>query len=335
MKNFVPKIPWQIAIVLLGGAGFLLAFGCSCNHETSSASASDQTPQTQPDEFAAGQPAPGQPLFATDTDLADALVSAAKAQDHPQVHQLLGPDWKSLVSGDPHQDAESFQEFAQRASESMRLERQGDSTTIVHIGNDDWAFPIPLVKTPDGKWFLDTETGKQEVWARRVGKDELIAIGMCRALVIAQKIYGQEHPGADGQPIYAEHVQSQPGQTDGLFSPNDPSSPLIQAVAQTKLQDYQPEPGRHEPYHGYHFHVLKNQGPDASGGALTYLQHGQLVQGFAFVAFPDIYEWTGVMTFIVNQDGKVYQKDLGPDTTKIARKMTTFNPDSSWTLVNN
>lgn len=317
---------------LLGCAGLMLVLaGCAANQSTPTPPIPQPTAATQP-----GQPAPGQPLFAGDTELANALVAAVKAQDHEQVHTLLGADWKELVSGDAAQDAEAFQEFAQRAAERMRLERKNDSTTILIVGNDDWPFPIPLARTPQGKWFLDTESGKEEVWARRIGKDEFTAIAMCRLYVQAQKIYASEDEDGQRPRGYAEHIVSAPGKRDGLFwmtAAGEEPSPLARVIEQAKLVDYEPTPKKHEPYHGYHFRVLKAQGPDAPGGRRSYIVNGNMALGFALIAFPAEYKWTGVRSFIVNQDGKVYQKDLGPDTTSIARHMTEYNPDSSWTPV--
>jgi hypothetical protein len=331
MKTGTSRVIGWMAAGLLVGASFFLLNGCAGDKYESTPSISQQTPSQNP-----GEPGIGQPLFDSDTAVADSLVNAAKATDHEQVHLLLGPDWKELTSGDKAQDAESFKEFAGRAAERTRLEKVADSTTILHVGNDDWAFPIPIVKTAAGNWFLDTETGKTEVMARRIGKDELQAIQMCRLYVEAQWIYASQDRNGSDVPQYALKIRSTLGKTDGLYWPTAPGqepSPLARVIAQAKLEDYQPPKDKHEPYHGYHFRVLKRQGSDAAGGKYDFVINGNMIAGFALVAFPAEYESSGIMTFIVNQSGKVYQKDLGPDTVEIARHMTEYNPDSSWTLV--
>jgi hypothetical protein len=266
------------------------------------------------------------------------MLAAVKADDHDQVHLLLGPAWKELVSGDKVEDANAFHEFAQRASERTRLQKQDDTTSIVFVGNDDWPFPIPIVKTPDGsKWFLDTEAGKTEILARRIGENELDTIDVCRAYVAAQREYAAKDRDGSGVLKFAQRILSTPGKMDGLYWPAAPGqeqSPFANLFATAAAQGYQQTAGHpHEPYHGYHFRVLKRQGPAAPGGASDYVINGNMTAGFALVAFPVDYESSGIMTFIVNQDGKIYQKNLGPNTVDLARHMTEYNPDSTWTLV--
>lgn len=313
-------------ILVIGG----LLSTTGCNSTTSS-------PPTATSVQTSGVPAPGQPLFDTDQDAMNAMLKAVKDQDHDQVHRLLGPAWKELVSGDKVEDANAFKEFAQRASERTRLQKQDDSTSIIYVGSDDWPLPIPLTKTPEGKWFFDTEAGKTEILARRIGENELDAIEVCRDYVAAQREYASKDRDDSGVPKYAQRIQSTSGKMDGLYWPatsDQEQSPLGHFFAAAATQGYEQTAGRpHEPYQGYHFRVLKRQGPAAPGGKLDYVINGNMTAGFALVAFPADYGSSGIMTFIVNQQGDVYQKDLGSDTTKLARQMTEYNPDSSWTLV--
>jgi hypothetical protein len=322
-----------IAASFISCASFLLAGGCAAQSNSpqpiASSETSAQTPAQSP-----GQPGEGQPVFDSDKDAVAALLAAVKAQDHDQVHRLLGPAWKELVSGDKVEDANAFKEFAGRAAEKMHIDKKDESTSFLYVGKDDWRFPIPIVKAPDGKWFLDTEAGKEEVLARRIGQNELEAIAICRLYVQAQREYAsQVHDDSDVLK-YAQCILSRPGKQDGLYWPAAPGqapSPLARLVGQAKLEGY--TPGQHAPYHGYRFRVLKRQGESAPGGKYDYVINGNMVAGFALVAYPADYESSGIMTFIVSQRGKVFQKDLGPATTEIARKMNAYNPDSTWTLV--
>jgi hypothetical protein len=327
MKNPTRLIIAWIACVVLFMAGLLCMNGCASSAPAGS--------NDQPSSQAVNEPAPGQPQFDTDKAAADAVVDAAKNQDHDQVHLLLGPNWKDLISGDKVEDADDFKDFANRAAENMRLERQDDSTTILHVGSDDWAFPIPIVKTSDGKWFLDTNAGKAEVLARRIGRNELEAIQICHLFVDAEHEYASQDRNGSDVIQYAQRILSTPGSNDGLYwkAANDQSpSPLDELIQKAKLEGYSPQPGQHVPYHGYHFRVLKCQGTSAPGGQYDYVINGHMIAGFAIVGFPVEYGNSGIMTFIVNQEGKVYQKDLGPQTTDTARHMIEYNPDSTWTL---
>jgi hypothetical protein len=321
------NIGWIAAGILAGGA-VLLAGGCNGATSPPSGPTSGQV---------SGQPGQGQPLYASDEDALNAMMTAVKAQDHEQVHRILGPAWKELVSGDKVEDANAFTEFAHRAAERTRLQKEDDTTSIIYVGNDDWPFPIPLTRTPDGKWFFDTEAGKTEILARRIGENELDTIQVCRKYVVAQREYaGEDHDGS-GVLKFAQRILSTPGKMDGLYwktSPGQEQSPFGHLFAAAATEGYEQTTGQpHEPYHGYHFRVLKRQGSAAPGGKYDYVINGNMIAGFALVAFPVDYESSGIMTFIVNQQGNVYQNDLGPHTTELARQMTEYNPDSSWTLV--
>lgn len=318
----------RIVLGLLAGGILLLANGCN---------STTLAPLTPTSAQAAGEPGQGQPLFASDAEALTAMLTAVKAQDHDQVHHILGPAWKELVSGDKVEDGNAFSEFAHRSAERTRLQKQADTTSIIYVGNDDWPFPIPLAKTPGGKWFFDTEAGKTEILARRIGENELDTIQVCHAYVAAQREYASKDRDGSDVLKFAQRILSTPGKMDGLYwsaALGQEPSPFGHFFAIAATQGYQQTTGQpHEPYHGYHFRVLKRQGAAAPGGRYDYVINGNLIAGFALAAFPEDYESSGIMTFIVNQRGKVYQKDLGPQTRELARQMTEYNPDSTWTLV--
>ena len=320
------NIGWFAACLLAAGA-LLLATGCNSTINSPPGSPSAQIP---------GAPGRGQPLFASDEEAFNAMLTAVKAQDHDQVHLILGPAWKELVSGDKVEDANAFNEFAHRAAERRRLRKQDDATSIIHVGNDDWPLPIPIAKTPDGKWFFDTEAGKTEILARRIGENELDTIQVCRAYVEAQREYaGKDRDGSDVLK-FAQKIISTPGQMNGLYwkqAPGQEQSPFGHLFAAAAKEGYEQTTGHpRQPYHGYRFRVLKGQGSTAPGGKYDYVINGNMIAGFALIAFPADYESSGIMTFIVNQQGKIHQKDLGPQTIELARRMTEYNPDGSWTL---
>jgi hypothetical protein len=325
-----PLSRWLIA-GLFGAVGLMLAGGCTSDTKPPQAPAA-----TQPTAQLPGEPAAPQPVFNSDAEAVDALLAAVRAQDHEQVHRLLGPAWKELTSGDKVADANDFKDFAARAAERMRIEKKDDSTSLLRVGNDNWLFPIPIAKNSDGKWFLDTEAGKAQVLARRIGQNELDAIQICRLYVKAQQEYAAQDRDGSGGLKYAQRILSTPGKRDGLYwhaVGGKDRSPFARLIAEEKLEGYQPEPGKHVPYHGYRFRVLKLQGANATGGKRDYVINGNMTGGFALVACPAAYESSGIMTFIVNQDGIVYQKDLGPDTTNIAGHMKEYDPDNSWAPV--
>ncbi len=298
-----------------------------------SAAAPPPVPQTAP----AAAPQRGQLVFSSATAAAAALLAAVRAQDHQQLHRIFGPAIRELVSGDPVEDRQHFQEFVRHATERFWLEKQTAAKSIVHIGKKDWPFPIPIVRAADGRWFFDTKAGAQEILARRIGANELETIKVCGVYVEAQREYASKDRDHRGVLEYAQRLVSTPGHHDGLYwpaVPGQPESPFGPLVAEASAEGY--TVGNHhrpEPFHGYFYHILKAQGPGAPGGAYNYVINGNMIAGFALVAFPAKYGDSGIMTFIVNQQGKVFQKDLGPDTLKLARHMTTYNPDRTWTLV--
>jgi hypothetical protein len=335
-ENMMPPTLKEFFTRLLTAGGLLLLLGSGCTHDSASPDRSPAATRSAAPATMAGEPAPDQPVFDSDTAAVNALLAAVKANDQTQVHHLLGAASTELLSGDPVEDANDFKDFAARAAQRMQIQKKNDSTSVLRVGQDDWMFPIPIVRDSQGKWFLDTEAGKQEVFARRIGQNELEAIHICRLYVQAQREYAKQSTDASGAARYAQRIISTPGRRDGLYwhaAPDQPKSPLARLVATEKVQGYTPTSGKHMPYQGYRFRVLKKQGAHAPGGAINYIKNGAMTRGFALVAYPASYESSGVMTFIVNQDGNVYQKDLGPGTEGRARHMTEYDPDASWALV--
>lgn len=265
----------------------------------------------------------------------EALVAAVRAGRTADLLAIFGPQSKPLVeSGDAVADKNGRARFVASYDERHSLAAQPDGKVTLILGKDNWPFPIPLVE--DGKaWHFDTAAGADEILNRRIGRNELSAIEVCRAYVDAQRDYASEDRNNDGLREYAQHFASHPDQHDGLYweaKPGEEASPMGQLVARARDEGYESIGTRtkREPYHGYFYRILKRQGPHARGGAHDYIVGKHMIGGFALVAFPAQYGASGVMTFIVNQDGVVYQKNLGPDTEKIARGMKEFDPDSSW-----
>ena len=293
--------------------------------------------------FAWSIPAAGasqQRLFSSPEDAMKTLVDAVKAKDEAAIDQLFGPSGKDLQSGDKVQDAAEFDELAGHLAEKTSLEQESDSKVLLHIGNENWPFPIPIVKK-DGQWFFDTEAGKEEILNRRIGENELTAILVCRIYVKAQREYTLKDWDGDGIFAYAQKLRSDRGKRNGLFwraAPGQAVSPLGELVARAWHEGYKKEKSAFKeepraPFHGYYFKILTKQGKNAPGGKYNYIINGNMVGGFALVAFPSNWGKSGVMTFIVNQQGKVYQKNLGSNTEKVARQMSSYNPDKSWTAV--
>ena len=223
-----------------------------------------------------------------------------------------------------------------REQVKTELVKENDSTVIIRIGNENWPFPIPIVRK-DGQWFFDTETGKKEILNRRIGENELTAILVCRTYVKAQREYTLKDWEGTGVLAYAQKMRSDPGRKNGLFGrtkPGEEASPFGELVAQAWHEGYKRKKAafREEstPFHGYYFRILTEQGKNAQGGKYNYIINGNMVAGFALVAFPSNWKKSGVMTFVVNQQGKVYQKNLGPETIKLAQHMKSYDPDGTW-----
>ena len=276
-----------------------------------------------------------QQAFKTPDEAASALVSAAKADDPKAIVTVLGPDGTDIASsGDEVADAATRQKFVAAYDAKHQITIEGDNKAIMVIGQEDFPLPIPLIRK-DGMWRFDTAAGREEILFRRVGKNELDAIQACLAYVDAQNEYAEKDRTGAGIKTYAQHVISQPGKKDGLYWPTsqgEEPSPLGEIVAQATTQGYRVGAGR-TPFHGYYFKILTKQGPAAPGGELEYVVRGKMIGGFALVAYPAEYRNSGVMTFLVNHAGSVYQKDLGPATAKLAERMSSFNPDKTWQKV--
>ena len=282
--------------------------------------------------------AAGEQRFATTQEAIDAMVTAAKAKDTNTLHAIFGPEGHGLVSADIVQAADAYDQFVHRLTEKVELVNVSDSKATLQLGADGWPFPIPLVKE-DGKWFFDTAAGKEEILSRRIGRNELGAIRVCRAYVAAQHDYASQDRDNDEVLSYAQRLRSTPGKHDGLYwhaEPGEELSPFGPLIAEAKEAGY-----RHEtkimadtlsPYRGYYFKILTRQGRHAPGGRYNYVINGHMIAGFAFVAWPEKWGNTGIMTFIVNQRGKVFEKNLGPKTDAFAKDMQEYDPDSTWAL---
>ena len=267
---------------------------------------------------------PGQRTFSSAEDASNALVTAAQSNDEKAMLDVLGPEGKQIVSsGDETEDAQSRANFVKRYQEMHRLVKEPDGTTVLYIGAHNWPSPIPLVNKGNS-WYFDTEAGKKEILYRRIGRNELSAIRVCQELVAAEKEYSAQHSE------YARKIFSDEGRHNGLYwkaansEPQSPIGPLV-ASAFAKSQD-----GAPAPYRGYYYLILTRQGKNGPGGAKSYIVNGKMTEGFAFAAYPAEYRSSGVMTFLVNQDGVVYEKDLGKRTDVLAKAMKEYNPNPSW-----
>jgi Protein of unknown function (DUF2950) len=280
---------------------------------------------------------PSARVFTSPDDASNALVTAVKSGDQNGVLAIFGPDSKEIIfSGDPVQDKNIGNAFVAGYDVMHRWRRMPDGGQILLVGADNFPFPIPLRKNDGGQWFFDTAAGKDEILNRRIGRNELAIIEVCGAVADAEAEYfSQLHDGATTKQ-YALKFISDPGKQNGLYwkSPEgQPESPLGPLAAFATSEGYSAKADAHTAFHGYYFHMLKGQGNNAPGGAKDYVVDGKMLGGFAFVAYPAEYGNSGVMTFIINQDGVLLQKDLGKTTTEIATAMTEFNPDASWSPV--
>jgi len=274
--------------------------------------------------------------FATPQDAISALTRATHAHDTNRLEAIFGPSARELLSTDVIQATEEFDAFAERLTEGIFLVQDSATRETIELGADRWPFPIPLVK--DGsRWVFDTAAGGEEILNRRIGRNEVGAIRVCRAYVQAQREYAAEDRGGDGVLEYAQTLRSHPGKKDGLYWPVKPGedlSPLGPLVAQAHREGYRKENkilnDPQTPYHGYYFQILTRQGKHAPGGKYNYLINGHMLAGFALIAWPADWSKTGIMTFIVNQQGVVYSKNLGAKTAEIAPRMQAYDPDGSW-----
>jgi hypothetical protein len=300
--------------------------------------------------------APAQSTYSSPEDAMQALITAVKAKDRSTLATIFGPDYDQLLSGDEVEDTKDLNDFAEAVTESAQLQKVSDSKYTMVVGKNNYPLPIPIVQK-DGRWLFDTKAGLDEILNRRIGENELYAINTCRAYAIAQwEYYTEGDWDHDGVAAYAQKFISSPGQHDGLYwetAEGDKPSPLGKLVAEAREEGYGPKPRtaaapeqaakpvsgteapahpRH-PHHGYYFKILKAQGPHAPGGKYSYVINGNMIAGYALIAYPDKWGNSGVMTFIINQQGRVYEKNLGLDTAKIAAAITAYDPDPTWKLV--
>jgi len=270
----------------------------------------------------------GQKTFSSPEDASNALVTAAQSNDEKAMLDILGPDGKQIVSsGDETEDAHSRANFVQRYQQMHRLVKEPDGTTTLYIGAENWPTPIPLVNKGNS-WYFNTEAGKKEILFRRIGRNEMSTIRVCQELVAAEKEYYSTHNE------YAQTIFSDEAQHNGLYwkaADGEPLSPIGPLVASAFAKGYsKSQDGAPTPYRGYYYRILMRQGKNGPGGAKSYTANGKMSEGFAFVAYPAEYRSSGVMTFIVNEDGGVYEKDLGKKTDVLAKAMKEYNPNSSW-----
>ncbi len=311
--------------------GLVALAGCASNSDTES---DVRVSQEKP-----GVPESGQRMFASPEEAAGVLKDAMVAKDRRLLIAIFGPEGKQYVlTGDRIQENSDMQAFGQHMAEHMVVDRPSPDKAVVQIGKENWPFPIPVVKTGE-QWFFDTAAGKQELLNRRIGENELGAIAVCRAHVAAQKEYASKKHDGETISQYAQHFMSTEGKHDGLYWPaatGEELSPMGPLVAAAREEGYIKEPrtpGKPRPYHGYFFHILTAQGDAAPGGKMSYIVDGKMTKGFAVVASPSSWASSGIMTFIVNQDGKVFQKNLGEITRELAKAITEYNPDSTWVEV--
>jgi Protein of unknown function (DUF2950) len=275
-------------------------------------------------------------VFATPEEAGNALLAAVTSGDPAALLAIFGPESKELISsGDAVQDKHAGEAFIEKYGVMHRWRRLEDGAQMLLVGADNFAFPIPLKKTESGQWFFDSAAGREEILNRRIGRNELAIIDVCHAVAEAQAEYFSHlHDGATTKQ-YALKFISDPGKQNGLYWKSDegqPESPLGPLVAFATAEGYSARPDAHIPFHGYYFHMLKGQTNDAPGGAKDYMINGKMVRGFGFVAYPAEYGNSGVMTFIMNQDGVLLQKDLGTTTTQTATAMSEFDP-AGWNPV--
>ncbi len=314
-KLLIPRMPFTTIVLVLVGLCCLLP----------TLSLAQAQPSTK-------TPATGPKAFETPQQAADALIKAAGDYDVPELMAIFGPDGKDFVSGgDEVQDKNNAVAFAKEAGakNSIAVAASNPNKASIIVGEEEWPLPVPLEKKK-GKWYFNAKAGRQEILFRRIGANELDAITVCRGYVSAQKEYASEIHDDSSVNQYAQKIFSTPGKQDGLYWTNadgTPDGPIGDAVAKALEEGYTSGKGG---FHGYYFKILKGQGPAAPNGAINYVIEGIMIGGFALVAVPAEYRVTGVKTFIVNYDGVVYQKDLGPDSLNIVKKMELYNPDKTW-----
>jgi hypothetical protein len=282
--------------------------------------------------------ADGAATFATPEEAAASLGVAANAHDRDALRSLFGPAIADLENPDPVQGTNEVSAFSAAFNETHRLTLESKEMYVLEVGTNSWPFPIPIVQR-GGRWSFDTAAGREELLNRRIGRNELEVLQVMRAYVDAQREYARRDRDGDQVLEYAQQLASTPGAHDGLYWPQGPDdgiSPLGPLVAEAQAQGYSRRSAKSEtgpqPFHGYYFKILTRQGRSAPGGAYDYIINGNMIGGFALVAWPVEYRESGVMTFIVNQQGRVYQRDLGKNTARTVRRMNAYNPDSGWAI---
>jgi hypothetical protein len=281
---------------------------------------------------AASAPAADQQTFSTPDEALEALTAAVTSADKAALRKVFGSAFEEISSGDAVADKASYDLFAKRLQKRTNLVKKSDTEVILYVGAQNWPLPFPIVRAGD-RWYYDGEAGLREIVNRRVGSNELHTIRVCREVVKAQKEYASDDRDGDDVLEYAQQFNSSPGSRNGLYWPSDddesPFGPVV-AYASTDGYSISNEP---QPFHGYYFRILKRQSANAAGGAYDYVINGNMIGGFAVLAYPATWGNSGLMSFIVNQQGKVYQKDLGSKTAAIAAGMRVFNPDATWSVV--
>ena len=285
----------------------------------------------------AGAQQANEKTFSSPGEAVLALYNAAKASDDATILTIFGSSANDIVhTGDAVADKNMVAGFVTRYDQMHRVVLEPDGNATLYIGADNWPLPIPIAKNASGAWYFDTEAGKNEILYRRVGRNENDAIDILHALVEAQMDYASQMHDGSTTKQYAMKFISDEGKQNGLYwktADNQDPSPIGPLLVSAAGEGYAMKQGQAAPYHGYYYRILTKQGAAAKGGAKDYVVNGQLTKGFAFVAYPAEYQNSGVMTFVVNQDGVVYEKDLGADTGKIASAMTDYNPDKTWSKV--
>ncbi len=308
--------------LLHASLALLLAWGFSLCAEA-------QTPPPSPVPQTRGTAAqlPKQRHFPTAEAANDAITDALRKDDDKAIADMLGSSWRDFVPGTREDEDKAREAYLKAWDENHKLVAEGDNKMLVEVGTTGFKMPIPIVKDDDG-WRFDIEAGHKEMIARQIGANELYVIQTLLAIVDAQFDYASQQAAKTGAPSYARRLLSSPGKQDGLYweaKPGEPESPLGPLVAKA-----QPGDREGQGFHGYHYRLLYGQGANAPGGAYSYLVKDRMVGGFGVIAWPVKYDETGVMTFIVNQNGDVYEKDLGPETSQEAAKITVFDPDKDW-----
>ncbi len=278
----------------------------------------------------------GPATFSSPDDAGRALVNAAGSQDLSELKRIFGANSTDILSsGNAVEDKASLVGFSQAYQVMNRWRKLDDHSELLLVGADNQAFPIPLMKNASGQWYFDVAAGKDEILSRRIGRNEIATIVTSAAIVDAQDEYFSQSHGGVKQ--FAQKFISDPGQQDGLYwnslQEGSARSPLGPLVAYATAEGYKVRPDQHLPFNGYYFSMLDKQGPDAKGGAKSYIVNGKMTGGFALVAYPSQYGDSGIMTFILDQNGAMYQKDLGKTTNEIASTMAEFNPDRTWVPV--